>query len=273
MKKVIDIEERIPTLRAKRRRRSNVKFILLTTIFGVILFLLLYFQSPYSDIKTIDVTGGSIEDETFYKEQSGLNVGDSMWSFKENDIEARILKQDWVKAVTVKRKWLTTVSIQIEEWSKVAYIAKDSNFYPMLENGVILSWQDKLVPIDAPIFLEFDDEKVRKRLLKELAKLNKEVLAMISQIKATPTATDPYAITLFMNDGYEVRAEITTLASKLNHYPKIVAVIENTEGHEKGVIDIEVGEYYRSYVKEYAQVENVEDEQQGVEQNEEQSEE
>ncbi|WP_107839249.1 cell division protein FtsQ/DivIB [Metasolibacillus meyeri] len=270
MKKVIDIEERIPTLRAKRRRRSNVKFILLTTIFGIILFLLLYFQSPYSDIKTIDVTGGSIEDATFYTKQSGLNIGDSMWSFKEDDIEKQILRQDWVKTVTVKRKWLTTVSIQIEEWNKVAYIAKDNDFYPMLENGVILSVQDQLIPIDAPIFLKFDDEKIRKRLLQELAKLNPEVLAMISQIKATPTSTDPYAITLFMNDGYEVRAEITTLASKLNHYPSFVAWIENTEGHEKGIIDIEVGEYYRSYFKEYMKAEG---EQQGVEQDEEQSEE
>lgn len=67
MKKVIDIEERIPTLRAKRRRRSNIKFILLTTVFGVILFLLLYFQSPYSDIKTIDVTGEALKIRHFIR--------------------------------------------------------------------------------------------------------------------------------------------------------------------------------------------------------------
>lgn len=196
-----------------------------------------------------------------------------MWGFREGDIEAQILKLDWVKAVTVKRKWLTTVSISIEEWSKVAYIAKDNDFYPMLENGIILPLQGQLLPIDAPIFLQFDDEKIRKRLLKELAKLDKEVLSMISQIKATPTSTDPYAVTLFMNDGYEVRAEITTLASKLNYYPSFVAWIENTEGYEKGVIDIEVGSYYRSYLEEYKKIEEAEDEQQGAEQNEEQSEE
>lgn len=251
MKKVIDIEERIPTLRAKRRRRSNFKFIFLTTIFSIVLFFLLYFQSPYSDIKKIEVNGQQIAPTAFYTEQSGLKPGDSMWSFKEKDIEKLLLKEDWVKKAVVKRKWLTTVTISVEEWQKVAYIAQDNTFYPMLENGIVLKQQGVLVPIDAPVFLEFDDEKIRKRLLKELANLQPTVLAVISQIKFTPTSTDPYAVTLFMNDGYEVRAEITTFAEKLNYYPSIVALIEGKEEFEKGIIDIEVGSYYKSYTEEY----------------------
>ncbi|RKJ20575.1 cell division protein DivIB, partial [Butyricicoccus sp. 1XD8-22] len=58
-------------------------------------------------------------------------------------------------------------------------------------------------------------------------------------------------ITLFMNDGYEVRAEITSLAEKLNYYPSIIAQIEKNGEFEKGIIDIEVGTYYRSYSEEY----------------------
>lgn len=54
-----------------------------------------------------------------------------------------------------------------------------------------------------------------------------------------------------MNDGYEVRAVIPTLADKLNYYPSIVAQIANLE---KGVIDIEVGSYYRPFNDEYNKV-------------------
>ncbi|MEO4053616.1 FtsQ-type POTRA domain-containing protein [Solibacillus sp. CAU 1738] len=252
MEKIIDIEDRIPTLREKRRKRTNIKFIVLTTVFVFILFLLLYFQSPYSNIKKIEVNGSVIESELFYLKQSGLKQDDSMWGFRKNEVEAALMENNWVKSATVERKLLTKVIIQIEEWQKVAYISKDNHFYPMLENGVILEEQSELLPLDAPIFLSFEDEDLRKRLLKELVKLDKEVLALISQINATPTSTDPFAITLFMNDGYEVRAEITTLASKLNYYPSIIAQIESTEGYEKGIIDIEVGSYYRSYSDEYA---------------------
>lgn len=252
MEKVIDIEDRIPTLREKRRKRTNFKFIVLTTMFVLILILLLYFQSPYSDIQKIEVSGNVIADEMYYQDQSSLKLNSSIWGFRKNEVESALMKNSWVKSVTVERKLLTTVKIRVEEWQKVAYISKDNQFYPMLENGVILDQKSEAVPIDAPIFLSFEDEEMRKRLLKQLGKLDKEVLALISQINATPTSSDPYAITLFMNDGYEVRAEINTLASKLNYYPSIIAQIESVESFEKGIIDIEVGSYYRSYSDEYS---------------------
>lgn len=255
MEKVIDLEDRIPTLRENRRKRTNFKFIFLTTLFLLILFLLLYFQSSYSEIKTVNISGDALVDRTFYEEASGLQKGDSMWSFKPKDIEEKIKEVNWVKSVTVKREWLTKVQIEIKEYQKVAYISKDNKFYPMLENGVVFNDGNDLLPIDAPIFLQFENEASRKRLLKELAKLDSEVLALISQINATPTDADPYAITLYMNDGYEVRAEITSLAKKLNYYPSIVAQIESEEAYEKGIIDIEVGSYYRPYSDEYATIE------------------
>lgn len=253
MDKVIDIEERIPTLREKRRKRTNFKFIALILLFFLTLFLLLYFQSPYSNIKKIEVIGAGLVNEDVYLQQSNLQTGDSMWGFKVNKIENTIKKGNWVKDVQVKRKWLNTVQINVEEYQKVAYISMDNEFYPMLENGIVFKESSTLEPIDAPLFLEFEDKKIRKKILVELAKLDPTVLSLISQINSTPSSANPYAITLFMNDGYEVRAEITSLAEKMNYYPSIVAQIENTGDFEKGIIDIEVGSYYRSYKDEYAQ--------------------
>jgi len=251
MDKVIDIEERIPTLKKKRRRRTNTKFIVMISLFLVLLFLLLYFQSSYSDIQKITVDGAKLVKEDYYIDKSGLQVGDSMWGFKVADIEKR-LQEDWVKDVTVKRKWLTTVEIKVKEYRKVAYIFEDHRFYPILENGVVYKSSEKVDPtIDAPIFLNFDDEKLRKKVLKELAELDDEVLALISQINLNATESDPYSITLFMNDGFEVRAEINTLAEKMKYYPAIVAQIENAVENEKGIIDIEVGSYFKPYSEEY----------------------
>ena len=99
--------------------------------------------------------------------------------------------------------------------------------------------------------MHFHDDDLRKLVLKEVAELDEEVLTLISQINLTSTETDPFAITLFMNDGYEVRAEITSLAEKLKYYPAIVAQIESTGEYEKGIIDIEVGSYYKPYSEEY----------------------
>lgn len=250
MDKVIDIEERIPTLKKKRRRRTNIKFAVIISLFLGTLFLLLYFQSPYSNIQKITVHGAELATEEYYLNKSGLQVGDSLWGFKASKVEQK-LKEDWVKEVKVKRKLLTAVEIQVKEYRRVAYIFEDHQFHPILENGVVYKASDEVPTIDAPIFLNFEDEKLRKMVLKELAELDDEVLALISQINLTATETDPYAITLFMNDGYEVRAEITSLSEKLKYYPAIIAQIENTAENEKGIIDIEVGSYFKPYSEEY----------------------
>jgi cell division protein FtsQ len=85
-------------------------------------------------------------------------------------------------------------------------------------------------------------------MVKELAKLKGEVLSMISQIESVPSKADPYRIRLFMNDGFEIRAVIPSFAEKMNYYPSIIAQIGESE---KGVIDIEVGSFFQTYVDMY----------------------
>lgn len=277
MEKVIDITERVPAMKKRRRRRTNLKFIALITIFLFIILLLLYFQSSYSDISKIQIKGAHLKEDEFYIDASTLKVSDSIWGFKVSDIEKNISENKWVKSVEVKRVWVNKVRISVEEWQKVAYISKDGAFYPMLDNGVIFDESSELVPIDAPIFLGFEDEALRKKILKQLAQLKPEVMSLISQINANPSEADPYAITLYMNDGYEVRADANSLAEKLNFYPSIVAQIESEETFEKGIVDIEVGSYYRPFSDEYT-VESTDkaedgDKKEGEEQNDEQQDE
>lgn len=251
MDKIIDIDDRVPARKRKRKIRTNIKFSVLITIFLLCIFCLLYFQSEYSKIQTIQLSGNDLLTAEEYEAFYDFAKGDSIWSFKENEVEQKLLKNKWIKSVKIKRELLTTVRVTVEEWPKVAYISTNNTFYPMLENGYVFEQEKIDVPIDAPIFLQFDDEKLRKKIVKQLAKLNPEVLALISQIKSAPTESDPYSIVLYMNDGYEVRAEISSFASKLNYYPSIIAQIEQNESFEKGIIDIEVGSYYRPFSGEY----------------------
>ena len=74
MDKVIDIEERIPSMREKRRRKTNKKFLFMLTVFVVALLAILYFQSPLSKIETINVSGAVLHEQSFYEEQSGLTM-------------------------------------------------------------------------------------------------------------------------------------------------------------------------------------------------------
>ena len=55
-------------------------------------------------------------------------------------------------------------------------------------------------------------------------------------------------LTVFMDDGYEVRAMISTFAEKMAYYPEITAQLHD---HEKGVIDMEVGTFFTPFSKVY----------------------
>lgn len=248
MGKVIDIEDRIPTLRAKRKKRTNRKFMTLILLFFIILLILVYFQSPYSKVQKINVTGGKLAEQQYYSKKSTIRIGDSIWGFLENDIEKVLESDHWVKNASVSRKLLTTVNIKVEEWSKVAYTEEKGVFYPILENGEVYKKETKDYVLNAPILIGFTDKKIQKRLVKELARLNPEVLALISQINMHATEGDPYSIRLFMNDGFEVRAIIPTFVDKLNYYPSIVSQIPK---NQEGVIDLEVGSFYKPFDEEY----------------------
>lgn len=251
MEKVIDLEDRIPSFRERRKRRTNFKFILLTTVFVLVLFFLLYLQSSYSKVQKIVVEGAVLEQQQFYIDESQISLDQSMWGFTIKDVEQQLQQLDWVESVNVKRKLLTTVTIDIKEYKKIAFLSQGDLYYPMLENGYIYKELSEQMSIDAPVLVEFNDEAMRKRLLKELPKIDESILMLISQINAVATENDPYAITLYMNDGYEIRADITTLAEKINYYPSIIAQIESADQPAKGIIDIEVGTYYQSYENEY----------------------
>ncbi len=251
MEKVIDIEDRIPTLKKRRKKRTNRKFIVLILLFFIVLAVLLYFQSPYSNINKITVNGAKLVDNEHYVETSTLALGKSMWGFKIEDVENLLLKDKWVKEAHVKRNWLRGVTIDVKEWKKVAYLAGDGTYYPLLENGERFEQKGNDTPIDAPVFIGITGEKTIKKLVAQLAQLKPEVLALISQVNTNSNDTNLNAVKLYMNDGYEVRAIIQTLADKLNYYPSIVAQIANLE---KGVIDLEVGSYYRPFNEEYNKI-------------------
>jgi cell division protein FtsQ len=256
MDKVIDIEDRIPTLRERRKKRTNRKFVALLVIFLVFLAILYYSQSKYSKIQAININGEVLYEEQNYLDASGLTIGDSMWSFREAAIEKQLNKLEWVEKAAVKKKWLTGVEIKIDEYEKIGYLERENSYQTVLSNGYAA--EKPVTTIDGPIFTNFEDEKLRTKLVSQLGETDAEVFNLISQVILNPEETETSYVTLYMNDGNEVHTVLGTLAEKLNYYPSVIAQLKE---NQKGVIDMEVGIFFRSYDDVYGPPkEGVEDE-------------
>ncbi|MDP4105642.1 MAG: FtsQ-type POTRA domain-containing protein [Bacillota bacterium] len=242
---VVSLEERIPKLKQQRRRKANRRLIFLLFLFFALIVIVAYIQSPLSRVKAITVKGNEFYSSQEIIQKTGISKSTNIWTVKKGEIASNLERYPEIKTADVGMNWLNSIEIRITEYKKLAYLKKDSFYYPVLENGAILeNRKTGRVPINAPILIGFKEGTVLKEMLKEIGKLPKVVLNSVSEIHYEPSKTDQFHITLFMNDGFEVSASIKSFSEKMTHYPSIISQLDPGK---KGIIDLEVGSYFKAY--------------------------
>jgi cell division protein FtsQ len=265
-KNVVSIEDRIPKLKEQRRKKANRRLISLLLLFFILIACILYFQSPLSHVQTIKVTGNDVYSDKDIIQKANLSSDTNIWKVENEEVEKKISQLPEIKKVEVKKQFPATVSIGIEELKRIAYVSVENYFLPVLENGKILnSNQNTSIPLNAPILFQFTEDAMLKEMIKAIDQLPEEVLNSISEVHYDPTESDEFHIFLYMNDGNEVSATIRSFAEKMVHYP---AIVSQLEPNQKGVINLEVGSYFKAFEPEGD--EPVDETKQGIEGNEEQ---
>ncbi len=243
--KIVSIEDRIPILKQQRKKKANRRLIMLLLIFFLLIAFIIYFQSPLSQVKRINIAGNREYTEKEITETANITKSTSVWKVKGNAVEGKLKELPEVKKAQVQLQWQNTVLIQIEEYKRIAYISKGKLFLPVLENGEVLDEKKSSdLPLNAPVLYSFSEGEKLNQMIENLEKLPPEVLNSISEIHHTPKKTDAYHISLFMNDGNEVSATIKTFAEKMSHYPSILSQLNPDQ---RGIINLEVGSYFKAY--------------------------
>jgi cell division protein FtsQ len=256
--KIVSIEDRIPKLKHQRRKKANRRLIVLLALFFILIAGVIYFQSPLSKVKNITVSGNHSYDNDQIVNKSGISLRTNVWQINRDEAEKELESIQEVKNATVKVNLPNTVEIKINEYKRLAYISKGKNFYPVLENGNILG-EKKIdeIPVNAPILIGFKEGKVLDEMIASLEDLPEVVINSISEVHSKPAETDRFLIKLYMNDGFEVNASLRTFSEKMAHYPSIVSQLDPAK---KGVIDLEVGSYFKAYEAEEAEEVEIEKE-------------
>lgn len=237
------LEDKLPKLKEKRRRKMQQRLSLLLLLFSFAILVVVYFISPLSKIEKITVNGASEVTDQAVIDASQIKSGESLWQtfFQKNEKETLVKKQlSQVKSMNVKFDSINSYELVITEYKTVAYLEKNDTYYNILENGKIVNESRKISIGNQPIFINFKEGKVLNEMIKQYRLLKENIHNSISEIEYTPSKTDPYLIKLYMNDGNQVVASITSFAGKMAYYPDIVQNI----GEEKGTINIEIGIYF-----------------------------
>jgi len=248
--KVVSLEDRIPKLKEQRRRKANRRLIFLLLLFFLIIVCVIYFQSPLSHVRNIEITGNHLYSFEDLEKMSGIDSKTNIWTIKKDKLTEKLKDSGGIKSAKISIVFPNTVHIDVKEYRKIAYFEVKNEFIPLLENGEML--HDRAMtnsPYDAPIIkdIKSEDNKVIKKIGGELNKLSAEVYNAISEVRYTPKNTDKWRVTVYMNDGNQVLASLSSFSDKLQHYPSIISQL-NTD--KKGVIDLEVGSYFKAFDSE-----------------------
>ncbi|EHL76801.1 hypothetical protein HMPREF1015_00747 [Bacillus smithii 7_3_47FAA] len=248
--KIVSLEDRIPRLTEYRKRKANRRLILLLFLFFLLVLSVVYFLSPISHVKEVIVSGNHVLKTKDIIKWSNIENGMSIWKLNKDDVEKRLKKIPEIKSPDISVRFPNRVHIKIKEMKQIGYLANGDTYEPVLENGRVIKEKTVKIPKQLPILFDFKKDDVLKEMVKSLNELPVEIVNSISEIHYTPKKTDRYHITLYMNDGYEVRATLETFSKKMVYYPSIVSQLDPKV---KGVIDLEVGTFFQSYKGEKKQ--------------------
>jgi cell division protein FtsQ len=249
--KIVSIEDRIPKLKHQRRKKANRRLIMMLFLFFTLILCIIYFQSPLSKVHTIIINGNESVAIDDVKQKSGIVKGTNIWKINRNDSEALIEKLPEIEEAEVSIQFPNTVTIHLKEFEKLAYLSQGRDFIPVLSNGEILqNGLTQEIPVNAPILISFKEGEVLDEMISSLKLLPEEILSTISEIHHKPSDTDSYRILLYMNNGFEVNATLRNFTEKMVHYPSIISQLDPLQ---KGVIDLEVGSYFKAYKAEEAE--------------------
>lgn len=242
-RKIVSIEDRIPQLKKSRKKKANRRLVFYLTIFFLLISIIVYLQSPLSNVKHIIINGNSFVMEDEIVELSELTEKTNIWAIDQKEITEGILDHPVIESVDVRRKLPSTIEIQISEHDLVGYIKEGDKIHPILGTGITL-------PVDveslsnAPQMVGFTEESYLKNMTTELEKLPKSIRNLISEIHWQPTEENKNKILLYMNDGYVVDGTIKKFSDKMQVYPSIVSQLDPDM---KGIIHIGVGAYFEEF--------------------------
>ncbi|GHH96470.1 cell division protein FtsQ/DivIB [Neobacillus kokaensis] len=246
--KIVALEDRIPKLKEQRRRKANRRLVMLLLLFFTMIVIIAYTQSPLSRVKSIIVNGNEVYSDKEIIRKSTITNNSNIWKVDQAEVAARLRKLSEVKGAEVKIHWPNTIEIKVKEFKRIAYLKQEQDYFPVMDNGKVLkNKKSKIIPVNSPILLEFKEGAALIEMIKSLETLPKEIVNSVSEIHYTPTKTDPYHISLFMNDGFEVSATLRSFSQKMAHYPSIKSQLDSDK---KGIIDLEVGSYFKAFETE-----------------------
>ncbi len=222
------------TIKKKKKKLNLLKIIIAI----LIIYFLGYFLSNVTNFhtKNLIIKGNNYLSDEEVIEQASLENYPSYILTNIISIKKKLLKNNMIKDVKVKRNLHMGYVINVEE-EKILYKRRsDSNY--VLSSGEETTLKNNISGVAT--LINYTPKDIEKKLIKKLSKIDINILNKISEIEYSPNKTDDERFLLYMTDGNLVYITITKI-KELNYYIDIIKKIDG----KKGVLNLDSGRYFQ----------------------------
>lgn len=206
----------------------------------IIIFILTLLSGSVYLLSLIPIKNIYISGNNYLKDQEIIELAKienypSFLKTRTKDMKKNIKKSPYVKSVTIKKKILGIVEIQIEEYNIL--FRKEEN------NKIVLEDKEELIDNEkyqVPILLNYIPDTKYDSFIKGMNQVTPSIKNQISEIRYYPNTQDEDRFLLYMNDGNYVYLTLTKF-KQVNYYED---VLEKLDG-KKGILYLDSGNHFK----------------------------
>lgn len=207
-------------------KKKRTELIIVSMLVALFIFSLWFINSSNIKLKNINVSGLNQIEKTELLNFMNINEDVKIWKVKSSELENNVKsKYNIVSNIEVETKLLNTINIKVEERKILALEKNDNNLNIILDNGEVFNGEFRN-KFSIPIMENFSNNTYkRENVVRNLSKLNMEILNQISEIVNIEDHEDN--INIYMRDGQKIIAKSSDFDSKLNYYQEMSKYIED----------------------------------------------
>ena len=225
------------------KKKLKIKNILVTFLI-ILLIILLGIDLTRLPVKNIYITGNNILNDKTIIQLADLTDYPPYLNTYFTNIKSKLLKNEYIKSVSIKRTLSRKIYIEIEEYNPIC-IYKDKLILSS-SKSVDNNYNINYVP-----YIINDIDEIYDKFITKFNKVEKDILLKISHIEYKPNEVDKERFLLYMTDSNYVYITLSKI-DKINKYNSIVQELDN----QKGIIYLDSGDYVE--IKETNEEENKE---------------
>ena len=220
-------------MKKKEKKKINFKKIIIFIIIILIIYILI---KCFLNVRTKNIV---ILNNNYYSDEkiietASLEKYPKFILLNKNRIINKLKKLDLIEDVKVYKKWGFILKIDVKE-KKILYFIRSENKYMVSDNN---TYQLDDV-IGYPTLINYVPENIEKSFVKELSKIDTNIINLVSEIEYSKTEFDDKRFRLYMNDGNEVYITVFK-TNLLNKYIDIIKKIDN----KNGILYLDSGNYF-----------------------------